>query len=255
MQQDHRMVVDHRVVVITGASSGIGEGLARWYAQKGNSLGLLARRGDRLEKLATELAPLAKKIAFRVADVRDRTGTIQAIRELESELGPTDLLYANSGVGHTNTLHDLNAEGAVEVIQTNLLGAMAAIEAVYPTMLQRNSGHIVGISSLASYKGLPGAAAYCASKAGLTAYLESLRITLYKTGIKVTTVCPGFITTPMTAKQKNMMLVMDVERAVRRITRAVDQKKKVFNFPRRMRFLLWCAKWAPDRWMYKLGQE
>ncbi len=249
------MQKDHRVVVITGASSGIGEGLAKLYAKRGYSVGLIARRGEVLEKLASDLNPDAKKIAYRVADVRNRAGLIKAIHELETELGPIDILYANSGVGHTNTRDDLNPDGAFEVIQTNLLGVMAAIEAVYPSMLKRNSGHIVGISSLASYKGLPGAAAYCASKAGVSAYLESLRITLYKTNVHITTVCPGFITTAMTAKQKNMPFLMNVESATKLIATAVDKKKKVFNFPRRLRFMLWLSKWAPDRLMYKMGKE
>jgi short-subunit dehydrogenase len=235
-----------KVVYITGASSGLGRAMAVEFARRGAALGVLARREDRLRQLCEEVRAGGGRIEYAVADAADRHGTHAALRSLAERLGPCDVLVANAGVGSSNTAAELNVPAAESLIRTNLLGPMYAIEAVLPSMLARGSGHLVGVSSIASFKGLPTAAAYCASKAGLSAYLESLRISLRSKNVAVTTICPGFVRTEMTAKTKQMMFVLDADVAARKMVSAIERGRKVYCFPRRMRALIWLTKWAPD---------
>jgi short-subunit dehydrogenase len=123
---------------------------------------------------------------------------------------------------------------------------MYAFEAVLPDMLRRGSGHLVGISSVAAFKGLPTAAAYSASKAGLNAYLESLRISLRRERIAVTAICPGFVRTEMTAGLAWMPWALEADVAARRMVRAIARRRKVYCFPRRMRALMRVTGWLPD---------
>jgi short-subunit dehydrogenase len=235
-----------KVVLITGASSGIGRALATTFAREGARVGALARREDRLRQLCDEIRSAGGTAECAAADASDRDAVQAAIRTLTEKLGPCDVLVANAGIGDSNTATDLNVPGAERVIRTNLLGPMYAYEAVLPEMLRRGSGHLIGVSSVAAFKGLPTAAAYCASKAGLNAYLESLRISLRSQNIAVTTICPGFVRTELTAKNAKMLWVLEAEIAARKIVAAIARRKKVYCFPRRMRGLIWLTKWAPD---------
>jgi short-subunit dehydrogenase len=235
-----------KVVFVTGASSGIGRAMAVEFARQGAAVGVTARREDRLQQLCEEVRANGGKIEYAAADTADRVKTHDALRTLAERLGPCDILVANAGVGSSNTATDLNVTGAESVIHTNLLGPMYAFEAVLPAMLARGSGHLVGIASIAAFKGLPTAAAYCASKAGLFAYLESLRISMRTKNIAVTTVCPGFVRTEMTTKNKRMMMPLDADVAARKIVGAIERRRKVYAFPKRMRALIWLTKWAPD---------
>ena len=242
-----------RVVIITGASSGIGWALAKEFAAQGAKLGLLARRELELKKLTGEIRAMEREAEYAVADVSQRQPLVDAIRSLESKLGACDVLVANAGIGSTNTIDDLNVTGTETVIRVNLLGAIYSIEAVLPAMLKRGRGQIVAMSSLGAYKGLPSAAAYCASKAGLNAYIESLRIQLHGKGVSFTTICPGFIRTPMTENNKGMFLVMSPEKAVRKMARAIRLRRKVYNFPlittRLMKLCYWLPDWLLHRTM------
>jgi len=238
-----------KVVCITGASTGIGRSLAIEFSREGAKVGVLARREDRLRQLCEEIRAAGGTAEFATVDATDRTATTSALRSLANHLGPCDVLVANAGVGTSNSATDLNVAGAESVIRTNLLGPMYAFEAVLPDMLARRSGHLVGISSVAAFKGLPGAAAYCASKAGLNAYLESLRITLRSKKIAVTAICPGFIRTDMTAKNTRMIWVLEPDVAARKIVRAIARRKKVYCFPKRMRWLIELTRWLPDKFV------
>src|SRR5262249_43964114 len=151
-----------------------------------------ARRGELLDALAAEARAAGGQIATVAADVGDRTAVGDAIRSLEASLGPIDLLIANAGVGLPTGAIAMNVPDVETMMRVNFLGCVYAFEAVLPGMVSRGRGHIVGISSLAAYKGLPGSAGYCASKAALNAYLEGLRIELRAKGVAVTAVCPGF---------------------------------------------------------------
>jgi short-subunit dehydrogenase len=181
------------------------------------------------------------------ANVTDRHGTVAAIHSLRDGLGPVDLLIANSGVGLPTELEPMNMDQVDNMIKVNYLGVVYAIEAVLPQMLERQSGHLAAVSSLAAYKGMPGESGYCSSKAAVNVYMEGLRIQLRKRGIAVTTICPGFIKTPMTdVNVFPMPWLMTADDAARRIVRALARKKKVFNFPWQLALLMRLTRWAPD---------
>jgi short-subunit dehydrogenase len=236
-----------RVAIVTGASSGIGWYLAENLADQGARVGLIARRADLLETLAARIAGRGGKALAASADVGDRSSIREAIQTLRTRLGPVDLLIANAGVGMPTHLDPLNVCDVEQMFRVNLLGAIYAVEAVISEMLERRRGHLVAVSSMAAYKGLPGESAYCASKAALNAYMEGLRIQLAEPGIAVTTVCPGFVRTPMTAPNKfHMPWLIEADEAARRIVRAIGRKRKVYNFPWQMSLLMQIVHWLPD---------
>ena len=210
-----------QTAVITGASSGIGWALAKALAREGARVGLLARRREALEQLAAEIAQAGGTAAVASADVGDRQAILAAISDLATRLGPIDLLVANAGVGAPTQLEPLNVAEIEKMFRVNTFGVIYAIEAVLPEMLRRGRGHLAAVSSLAAYKGLPGEAGYCASKSAVNAFMEGLRIQLRGKGIAVTTICPGFVRTPMTSVNDFAMpFVMEADEAARRIVKA-----------------------------------
>jgi len=237
----------NRVAVITGASSGIGRALAVALAAQGARVGATARRAERLDELAREVRAANGTIETAPCDITDRAATLAAIRELAERLGPVDLMIANAGLGQTAGADPMNVPVFEEMVKVNLLGVAYAFEAVMESMLARQSGHLVAISSLAAYKGLPGSAGYCATKAAVNTYCEGLRIELHGRGVAVTCVCPGFVRTEMTAgKTHPMPLVMEADAAAKRILLALRRKPKVYNFPWRMSLLMKLTRWLPD---------
>jgi short-subunit dehydrogenase len=241
------MVFADQVAVITGASSGIGWEVAKVLADRGCRVGLIARRADRLEVLAAEIAARGGKAVFAAADVGDRMQTQDAFRQIHDQIGPADLLFANAGIGLPTPLEPQNVPQVESMFRVNTLGVVYAIEAVLPEMLERGRGHLAAVSSLAAYKGFPGESAYCASKAAVNVYLEGLRIQLRKRGIFVTTVCPGFIATPMTAVNEfKMPWLMSAEKAAKKIVRALERRCKVYNFPWQTTLLMKVTSWMPD---------
>ncbi len=237
----------NQVAVITGASSGIGWALAKELAAQGARVGLIARRRDRLEALAAEIAKSGGTAALATADVSDRTQTLAAVAEVRDRLGPVDLLVANAGMGTPTALDPPNVPEVETMFRVNVLGMIYSIEAVLPEMLRRGRGHVAAVSSLAAYKGLPGESAYCASKAAINAYLEGLRIQLRRRNIAVTTICPGFVRTPMTdAFPFRPPWLMEADAAARRIAKALARRRKVYNFPLRTTLLVKLTRWLPD---------
>jgi short-subunit dehydrogenase len=237
----------NQVVVITGASSGIGWSLAKELARAGAKVGLVARRRDKLDALAGEIRQAGGTAAVAAADVAERGPVVAAIHELAGQLGPVDRLVANAGLGLPTLLEPLNVPDVENMIRINLLGVVYAVEAVLPEMLKRSSGHLAAVSSLAAYKGLPGESGYCASKAGLNSYMEGLRIQLRERGIAVTTICPGFVATPMTEMNRfHMPFLVDADTAARKIAGALARKKKVYNFPWQMMLMMRATRWLPD---------
>jgi short-subunit dehydrogenase len=236
------------VAVVTGASSGIGRALAIDLASRGYRLGLVARRPELLEELAGAIRAQGG-IAFAApADVGDRPALQQAIKEIEFALGPIDVMVANAGFGVPTQLSPLNITEIEHTFRVNVLGVVYSIEAVLPGMLGRGRGQLVAVSSLASWKGLPGESAYCASKGAVNLYMEGLRIALRKRGVVVATICPGFVATsiaPMDAAATPFEI--SAEAAARRISRAiVGRKSGMVSFPWPMAVLMAIIARLPD---------
>jgi short-subunit dehydrogenase len=238
---------DAPVAVVTGASSGIGWELGRQLAALGYHVGLIARREEKLRQLAEAIQSAGGSAAIAPADVAVRADVEAAIGNLRDELGPIDLLIANAGVGYVTFLDPINADQIDETIRVNVLGVIHAVNAVLPEMLRRRRGHLAAVSSLAGYAGLPGESAYCASKAAVNAYLDGLRIQLRNRGIRVTTLCPGFVLTPMTVENKfHMPGLLHADEAARRMIRAIRSGRKVYNFPWITTLITRVARWLPD---------
>lgn len=236
------------VALVTGASSGIGWELAKELARPGTKVGLVARRGDLLDRIAAEIRTAGGIAETAIADVTERVATVSALRNLQERLGPVDLLIANAGFGSTTFVEPtMNVETLETMYKVNVFGVLYSIEAVLPGMLERGRGHLVAVSSLGSYKGLPGESGYTSSKAAVNNLMEGFRIQLRPRGIHVTTVCPGFVVTPMTARNNfKMPFLLKADEAARRIVRALRYKPAVFDFPRPMRWLMELTRWLPD---------
>jgi NADP-dependent 3-hydroxy acid dehydrogenase YdfG len=223
----------NKVVFLTGASSGIGEALAVEIARQGAILGLLARREELLRKLAEKCELAGGQARVFACDVVDAQAVQNSADLLRREFGQIDVLIANAGIGgKTEDTQNLKPEAVKKVIDINLMGAVNSVYAVLPQMLERKNGQIVAISSLAGVRGLPKSAAYCASKAGMTALFESLRLDVQDRGVAVTIIQPGFIKTPLTAGRKNKLpFVMELETALPYFLKAIENRKKFAAFP------------------------
>ena len=223
---------NNKVVLVTGASSGIGRGLGMELAWRGAAVGLLARREDTLREMVTEIETGGGRALALPADVTDAEAVRQASGELSKQFGPIDVLFANAGVGGTAHAANLEPEQVANVIDINVNGVVNSVTAVLGDMIKRGQGQLVAISSIAAYRGLPKSAAYCSSKAAVSAFFESLRLDLHGSGVDVTIIHPGFIRTPLTAGRKaRLPWLMEVEEAVDKILRATEARKKSYAFP------------------------
>jgi short-subunit dehydrogenase len=236
-----------QVALVTGASSGIGRELARQLAAAGCRVGLVARREGPLRELAAQIAAAGGTAQVAVADVSRRDEIEAAFAAVRAGLGPIDLAVANAGVSCSTYLDPVNMGEIEDTFRINLMGVVYTLSAALPEMLARKSGHLVAVSSLAGYRGLPSESAYCASKAAVNAYMDGLRIHLRGTGIRATTICPGFVTTPMTEMYTfHMPQLMTAERAAARMIGAIRAGTKVYNFPWRLHMMVKISRWLPD---------
>lgn len=221
-----------KVVFITGASSGIGRALAIELGKRGAAVGLLARRADALKELVSEVEQSGGRALALPCDVRDALAVRAAADALRAHFGRIDVLVANAGIATTGHITTVSPEDVSEVMSINVIGAANSVAAVVPEMVKQGSGHLVAISSLAAYRGVPKSAAYCASKAAVSAYFESARVDLRGTGVDVTIIHPGFIKTPLTAGRKAQMpYLMELDDATNKIIRAIETRRKSYAFP------------------------
>ncbi|MFM7129602.1 MAG: SDR family NAD(P)-dependent oxidoreductase, partial [bacterium] len=237
-----------QTILITGASSGLGEEFARQLVAMGARVGLVARRAELMEKLAGELNCQGDRVVAAVADVSDRESLKSAVAELARRLriNVFDRVLLNAGVGITFKAKEFSAARLEEVTRVNYLGAANTIEAVLPGMIAARAGHIVGVSSLSARRGLPVGFAYGASKAAMTTMLEGMRVELKPLGIAVTVIHPGFIRTPMTSNQETPQPgLLDPEVAVRGMLQAIASRKKQYNFPFSTTFLTGALRRMP----------
>ena len=235
-------------VIITGASSGIGAALARRYAAAGATLGLIARRQSELER---HCAALSAPREIYPLDVRDAAALAAAARHFIDRHGCPDIVIANAGVS-VGTLTEAAEDIRVfqNVIETNVIGMVNTFQPFVAAMRERGGGALVGIASVAGYRGLPGAAAYSASKAATIAYLESLRVELLGSGIKVITLCPGYIATPMTEKNPYPMpFLMSADGAAAKVVALIGRGRTYAVIPWQMAVVARLLHVMP-RWLY-----
>ena len=224
------------LVFLTGASSGIGAALARHYAGRGARLGLVSRNPEKLERVAASMP--GDPVRYP-ADVADAPALAAAAADFLVRDGVPDIVIANAGIS-VGTLTEYAEDLPVfeRVMRTNVLGVVATFQPFVAAMRRRGSGRLVGIASVAGIRGLPGAGAYSASKAALIAYLESLRVELHGSGVKVVTLAPGYVATPMTAvNDYPMPFLIDADQAAARLAHAIDAGRRYAVVP-------WQMAWA-----------
>src|SRR4051812_35282272 len=218
-------------VFITGASSGLGRGLALRYAQGGATVHAAARREDELRKLAAE-APPGSILPVRL-DVQDTDALVAAIRRAEQASGGAlDLVIANAGVGRPSPARKMDWTIVRWILDVNVTAACVTVAAALPAMIERNAGQVVMMSSLAAFRGMPGNAAYCASKAAVSTFMESVRVDLRPTRVRATTIYPGFVKTELTAKNKfPMPFLMELDDAVKVMVKGIARGDKTISYP------------------------
>jgi short-subunit dehydrogenase len=219
-------------ILITGASSGIGRALALEYARGGAKLAVCARRVPELETLAAEVRALGGSAICIPLDVCDTDAVSDAVLRADRELGGLETVIANAGRGTSRHSSRLTWPDVAATLDVNVRGAIATLVAAIPVFLAHRRGHLVGISSLAGRRALPLSAAYSASKAALSTFLEALRIDLAAAGLRVTDVQPGFVETPMIANSRHAKpFCWPVDKAARHIVRKLDSAPAVIAFP------------------------
>jgi short-subunit dehydrogenase len=232
-------------IFLTGASSGLGEAIARHYAADGAVLGLFARREAELARLSAALAPAT--VATYVGDVRDAAALAQAAADFIGRFGAPDIVIANAGVSRgtlTDEPDDLPAFRAV--LETNVLGVVHTFSPFMAALRAARHGTLVGIASVGGFRGLPGSGAYSGSKAAVIAYLESLRVELVGSGVSVVTICPGFVRTPLTARNPYPMpFLLAPDKAARLIVRAIAKRRRFYVLPWQMALLGRALRCAP----------
>lgn len=235
-------------VVISGASSGIGLALARHYLERGAIVAAFARRGELLQPLSAEFSD---RVFCYVLDVRDAPAVQNAANDFITRAGGPDVVIANAGVSvGTLTEYAEDIDAFQQVLDINVLGMVKTFQPFVAAMRETGQGSLVGIASVAGFRGLPGASAYSASKAAAISYLESLRVELHGSGVKVVTICPGYIRTPMTANNPYAMpFMLDADEAARRMAYAIERETVFSVIPWQMGLVGRALKFLP-RWMY-----
>jgi len=243
MQKSH-----NESVVISGASSGIGLALARHYLEHGATVAAVARRGELLQALASEFP---NKVFCYALDVRDGVALQNAAHDFMLHAGVPDIVIANAGVSRgTLTEYAEDIEAFQQVMDINVLGMIKTFQPFLVPMRESKKGKLVGIASVAGFRGLPGAGAYSASKAAAITYLESLRVELKGSGVQVVTICPGYIKTPMTDQNPYPMpFILEPEIAAIRMARAIQAGKTFTVIPWQMGLVGRVMKLLPN-WLY-----
>jgi short-subunit dehydrogenase len=245
-------------VVITGASGGLGAAIARRYANAGATLGLIARRTGELDRIA---ADCPGPCATHAADVRDSKAMRAAAANFNAQHGVPDIVIANAGVSiGTLTEAPEDEQAFRDVLDINVIGMVNTFQPYIAAMRKRGSGVLVGIASVAGYRGLPGSGAYSASKAAAISYLESLRVELRGTGVTVITICPGYIVTAMTSHNPyRMPFIMTAETAAEKIATLIARRKTYAVIPWQMaivaRLMHVLPRWIFDPLAAKSGRK
>jgi short-subunit dehydrogenase len=227
-------------ILITGASSGLGRGMAREFAARGRNLALCARRTDRLEELRDELTAAYPGItvAIRSLDVNDHAQVFEVFRAFRSDLGTLDRVIVNAGLGKGQPVGTGYFHANVQTATTNVLGALAQCEAAMEVFREQEAGHLVVISSMSALRGMPrNLTTYAASKAAVAALAEGIRADVRATPITVSTIYPGYIRSEMNERVTHAPFLVDTETGCRYLARAIEREPAKAYVPR------W--PWAP----------
>ncbi|MDR3518068.1 MAG: SDR family NAD(P)-dependent oxidoreductase [Azospirillaceae bacterium] len=239
---------DPRMIVITGASSGLGEALALGYAEPGRTLALTGRDPPRLSGVAARCRAAGARVISGVVDVTDRAAIAGWLSDIDRDQA-VDLVIANAGIS-LGAGDGLETEATTRaVFATNVDGVLNTIQPLIPAMIARRRGQIALMASLAGFRGMPTAVSYCASKAAVRVYGEGLRLQLAPHGIGVSVICPGFVRTAMTAGNGfPMPFLMDAPRAGAIIRRGLARNRGRISFPGPMAFAVWLLASLPPAW-------
>lgn len=238
-----------RHVWIVGASTGIGEALARKMAREGWTVTASARSEEKLAQLAEKQAGIAPY----ALDVTDLEAVRAAVPAIEEATGPIDLAVFNAGTHAEDSMETFNAEAVRKIMELNYMGVVHGLDAVLPKMVERKSGHVALVASIAGWRGLPTAAAYGASKAAVISLAEALKFDGDRLGIKVQVVSPGFVKTPLTDLNSfEMPFLMDVEDAVDAFYDGLRGDKFEITFPWKFAFLMRRLQKMPYSLFFKL---
>lgn len=240
------MNLKNKTVLITGASSGLGFDLAKGLAKENCNLILLARRIEKLKELQKEISGMGGNSLIYECDVSNKENVNSVFNKILTENKDVDIVILNSGVSHRAWIKNFNSAHAEEIFNVNVMGIIYCVEAVLPHFMKRKNGMIVGVSSLADARGFPGSGFYCASKSAATTFLESLRIEAKNYGIKVLTVKPGFVKTPMTDKNEfKMPFLLNVSESTKQIIKGIKKEKRLIHYPAQLVFLIKLLKLMP----------
>ncbi len=236
-----------KVIVITGASSGIGRALAELYAKSGVVLCLTGQNEQRLKEISDICSAKGARVISGLIDVTDAKAMEEWLLDIDDKHA-VDIIIANAGISAgTNGNTSEDPEQVKRVFGVNLYGVLNTISPLQNRMIERQSGSIVIMSSLAGYRGWPGAPAYCGSKAAVKIYGESLRNVLSKSNVYVNVVCPGFVKSRMTdANEFKMPFLMDTDKAARIIAKGIENNKGRIAFPAMTTFIAWFFMVLPD---------
>jgi short-subunit dehydrogenase len=250
MRDADRAFFQGKTIVITGASSGIGQDLAAYLAMARVRLVLVARRAEALGELAERCRQAGSEALVLPADVADQRRMEEVCREATAAFGLPDVVVANAGVGGLNPAARFDLDIHRKTVEINVMGLAYTLIPFVPGMVQRGSGQLVGISSMAAFRGLPKAASYSSTKAAQAVFLESLRVDLRPHGIGVTSIHPGFVATPMTSHREfTMPFTLDARSSSRHIAHAIRKRKAVYLYPWQMRWLTLFNRMLPP-WLF-----
>lgn len=234
------MELNGKTAWVVGGSSGIGAALAQELAARGARVAVSARREERLLEVS------GGRMLVVPADTTDVDGIKAAAQRVRAELGPLDLAVLNAGYWQQMSARDWDTEEFRRHVEVNLVGMSNGIAAVLPDMLERGRGVMAGVASVAGYRGMPGAEGYGATKAGQINLLEGLRAEVARQGVRVVTVCPGFVRTEMTARNRfPMPFIIDAEDAAQAICDGLEKGRAEIVFPTRLALLMKSARFVP----------
>jgi short-subunit dehydrogenase len=232
------MNLENKTILLTGASSGIGKAVAQKLLNENCRLALIARRNEQVKEYVDTEADKKNQPLIIKCDVSKKDDVAAAYKLIKEKFGNIDIAILNAGIGHTVTPETFNSVYAEQTFGANMFGIIYWAEQILPEFLKSRQGIIAAVSSLADNRGFSGSGFYCASKAAASIFLEGLRVELKRFGVKVITIKPGFVKTPMTAQNKfDMPFLLSPERAAQYIIDGIKKEKRVIQFPWQTVFL------------------